>query len=142
MVHQLDFPLGRRTGWSAAASRRGRGCGEASSAPSPAPAIPAPDPNRAIKAHTAETGAPAVAESGVTLPLSGFRPPIADPSTRPTFKALLAAAYPQLRMPGARRFDPTQGDRCICAVPLLWTDEDGWVHLADGRPCPLPRTRR
>ncbi len=65
-----------------------------------------------------------------------------DPAAILVFTAVLVAADPTLRMPGPERFDPTEADFCVCAVPLLWTDEQGWVHLADGRPCLLPRRRR
>lgn len=55
------------------------------------------------------------------------------------YTALLVQLYPHLRMPGPRRYDPSQADWCICAVPLLWTNHHGWVHLATGQPCLMPR---
>jgi len=71
-----------------------------------------------------------------------WSPMAADVVAHPAFAALVAAAYPELRMPGPERFNRDEPDRCICAVPLLWTHDQGWVHLADRRPCPLPRRRR
>jgi hypothetical protein len=59
--------------------------------------------------------------------------------TCPAFMAMVTAAFPDLRPSGPECLDSTKADRCTCAVPLLWTDHQGWVHLADGRRCPLPR---
>lgn len=84
------------------------------------------------------------ARATTTRPTPPAAPPRGLPATDPAdvlaYSRLLVELFPQLRMPGPQRFDPTRGDWCICAVPLLWTDDNGWVHLADGRPCPMPRS--
>lgn len=67
------------------------------------------------------------------------RPPLADPAALADFVTRVIAAFPDLRLPGPERFQPDRPDWCICAVTLVWTDDQGWVHLVDRRPCPLPR---
>jgi hypothetical protein len=134
--HILHVPVHSWAARSVAAYRRdhpGR-------SPHPTPPVPnSPMLSQASEVHLAggRRGTDAALRAAAPMP-----EPIADPANGAVFAALLATAYPGVRMPGPQRFDPTRGDWCICAVPLRWTDSDGWVHLADGRSCPLPRRRQ
>jgi hypothetical protein len=137
MVAHLHIPVGRLAVWSTAAIRLAHSS-QRHPALLPLSAWLSLRPGRREQTRTAVNAE--AAEGAWPADASGRW--AADPASALAYSALLVAADPTLRMPGPERFDPTRGDWCVCAVPLLWTADQGWVHMEDGRPCLLPRRTR